>query len=100
MGDLEAQPGAALDQSVAETMPHLDDRDFNSFSLNPSCNSTFSNIHNRTWVVHHVQPDTMRCMWKLDTMEEAMGVPAANSANDASYRIFPDLCQCSTDVEE
>ena len=136
---------------------NLDDRDFNSFSLNPSCssdlliktwikrrrthgidprdkaaffsdglgpliwgNSTFSNIHNRTWatclkvdaffglfkelsswtanvwegktfwnlwtwtildsqVVHHVQPETMRCMWELDNAEEAQGISSSNS---------------------
>eukprot|EP00439_Symbiodinium_sp_Y106_P031681 s1295_g3.t2 len=113
--------GEILGEAAANTVPHpddpavgvliaglvqggmsinLDDRDFNSFSLNPSCNSTFSNIHNRTWVVHHVQPETMRCMWELDTAEAAQGIASQNSATDASNRIFPDLCLCSTEVVE
>ncbi|CAL1147087.1 unnamed protein product, partial [Cladocopium goreaui] len=69
MADREDQPDIPLDEVAASSLPHpddpavgvliaglvqrgmsvnLDDRDFNSFSLNPSCNSTFSNIHNRT----------------------------------------------------
>eukprot|EP00913_Durusdinium_trenchii_P015982 g15020.t1 len=69
MADREEQPDVPLDEAAADHLPHpddpavgvliaglvqrgmsinLDDRDFNSFSLNPSCNSTFSNIHNRT----------------------------------------------------
>merc|ERR1712070_772884 len=79
---------------------NLDDRDFNSYSLNPSCNSSFSNIHNRTWVVHHVEPEVMRCMWKLDTAVEAESIALSNSAVDASLRVFPDLCLCSTEVQE
>eukprot|EP00930_Biecheleria_cincta_P014533 TRINITY_DN12466_c0_g1_i1.p1 TRINITY_DN12466_c0_g1~~TRINITY_DN12466_c0_g1_i1.p1 ORF type:complete len:778 (-),score=68.96 TRINITY_DN12466_c0_g1_i1:204-2537(-) len=121
--DVDAQPGVRLDEASAEMLPHpddpavgvvirglmqkgmsinLDDRDFNSFSLNPACNSTFSNIHNRTWIVHHVKPETMRCMWELDTAEDAAGVASHNSAIDASNRLFPDLCLCSAnaDVEE
>jgi len=121
MADREDQPDIPLDEVAASSLPHpddpavgvliaglvqrgmsvnLDDRDFNSFSLNPSCNSTFSNIHNRTWVVHHVQPETMRCMWELDNAEEAQGISSSNSVIDASSRIFPDLCLCSTDVVE
>lgn len=119
--DVGIQPGTVLDEATANQMPHpddpavgvvvtglvqkgisinIDDRDFNSFSLNPSCNSTFSNIHNRTWVVHHVKPETMNCMWALDTAEAAAGVAAGNSATDASHRVFPDLCLCSAPVEE
>ncbi|CAK9015583.1 unnamed protein product [Durusdinium trenchii] len=121
MADREEQPDVPLDEAAADHLPHpddpavgvliaglvqrgmsinLDDRDFNSFSLNPSCNSTFSNIHNRTWVVHHVQPETMRCMWDLDNAEEAKQISSQNSVIDASSRIFPDLCLCSTDVVE
>ncbi|CAK9038984.1 unnamed protein product, partial [Durusdinium trenchii] len=100
MADREEQPDVPLDEAAADHLPHpddpavgvliaglvqrgmsinLDDRDFNSFSLNPSCNSTFSNIHNRTWVVHHVQPETMRCMWDLDNAEEAKQISSQNS---------------------
>lgn len=119
--DVETRPGAVLDETSANKMAHPDDpaigviiadlvgngmsinlydRDFNSFSLNPACNSTFSNIYNRTWVVHHVKPETMRCMWALDTAEETAAIAAGNSAVDASKRMFPDLCLCSTEVEE
>lgn len=42
-------------------------------------------IHNRTWVVHHVTPLVMDCMWALD---------AATSGSLA------DLCPCSMEVVE
>jgi len=121
LADVGANPGTVLDETAAGQVPHpddpaigvvvtqlvqkgisvnVDDRDLNSFSLNPSCNSTFSNIHNRTWIVHHVKPETMRCMWELDTAKEAMDIAAGNSAIDASQRMFPDLCLCSAEVEE
>ena len=93
--------GVAIAALVSGGMSvNLDDRDFNSFSLNPACNSTYSNINNKTWVVHHVKPDTMVCMWKLDAAADSANVTADNSAIDASHRIFPDLCLCSEDVEE
>eukprot|EP00927_Polykrikos_kofoidii_P065798 TRINITY_DN61514_c0_g1_i1.p1 TRINITY_DN61514_c0_g1~~TRINITY_DN61514_c0_g1_i1.p1 ORF type:complete len:906 (+),score=125.73 TRINITY_DN61514_c0_g1_i1:348-2720(+) len=119
--DVDSQPNAVLDEAVANQMPHpddpaigtflsglvvggmslnFDDRDFNSFSLNPSCNSSFSNINNHTWVVHHVEPETMRCMWALDMAEDAAHIGIGNSAFDASKRSFPDLCLCSTEVIE
>eukprot|EP00435_Cladocopium_sp_Y103_P000532 s2010_g1.t1 len=114
MADREDQPDIPLDEVAASSLPHpddpavgvliaglatglgqvalvqrgmsvnLDDRDFNSFSLNPSCNSTFSNIHNRTWVVHHVQPETMRCMWELDNAEEAQGISPKTATSQGS----------------
>lgn len=71
----------AGDVSVA-----VDDRDLNHFALNPSCNATFMKIHNRTWVVHHVTPEAMKCFWSID-----------ESASDLS---LPDLCPCSMDVVE
>merc|ERR1712203_424261 len=67
---------------------NLDDRDLNMFSLNPSCNSTFSNLHNRTLVVHHVTPSIMHCMWAVDEAAAASGAPPA------------DLCECSASVPE
>mmetsp|Transcript_38425 Transcript_38425/g.83154 ORF Transcript_38425/g.83154 Transcript_38425/m.83154 type:complete len:202 (+) Transcript_38425:667-1272(+) len=119
--DLRQQPGAVLDERAANTLPHpddpaigvlvtslarrgitvnIDDRDLNSYSLNPACNSVFSNMHNRTWIVHHVKPETMQCMWDLDNAEGAGEVARKNSVKDASQRLFPDLCLCSEEVEE
>merc|ERR1711879_320001 len=48
--------GVALSNLVEHDLVsiNLDDRDVNHFALNPSCNATYLNIHNRTWVVHHV----------------------------------------------
>lgn len=116
-----ADKAANLDESTANQLPHpddpalgvalaslvhggmtlnIDDRDFNSYSLNPSCSSQFSNMHNQTWVIHHVEPSTMRCMWNLDSADGADAASMSNSAVDASQRTFPDLCPCSTKVEE
>merc|ERR1711957_736249 len=117
----DAPQDALLDETTAEQLPHpddpalgvvlagfvrnglslnIDDRDFNAYSLNPSCSSQFSNMHNQTWVVHHVDPSTWQCMWALDMADGAERPSAANSAIDASQRAFPDLCACSNEVEE
>jgi len=74
---------------------NVDDRDLNHFALNPSCNATYLNIHNRTWVVHHVSADAMRCMWAVDSMAED-GIEALGGAGG----VLPDLCPCSMDVTE
>jgi len=84
--------GIVLANLVAQGLSiNLDDRDFNVFSLNPSCNSTFSNIHERTWVVHHVSSSVMKCMWAID--EEA-------SSSSTVGPGLPDLCPCSGEVPE
>merc|ERR1712187_974705 len=74
---------------------NLDDRDLNHFSLNPSCNATYLNMHRYTWVVHHVDAEAMHCMWAID-----------NAAGDCAgfgggcHGVLPDLCSCSMDVFE
>jgi len=72
---------------------NIDDRDLNHFSLNPSCNATYLNIHNKTWAVHHVNADAMRCMWAVDSMAEDDGTQGGGG-------VFPDLCPCSLEVAE
>ncbi|CAK9020416.1 unnamed protein product [Durusdinium trenchii] len=64
----------------------VDDRDLNHFALNPSCNATYLNIHNRTWVVHHVTPQAMECFWSIDEQFDPLELP--------------DLCACSMEVVE
>merc|ERR1712190_64428 len=72
---------------------NIDDRDLNHFSLNPSCNATYLNVHNRTWAVHHVDADAMRCMWLIDSeVADCRGI--SGKCNDT----LPDLCPCSMDV--
>eukprot|EP00397_Hematodinium_sp_SG-2012_P032926 GEMP01035110.1.p1 GENE.GEMP01035110.1~~GEMP01035110.1.p1 ORF type:complete len:654 (+),score=98.06 GEMP01035110.1:33-1994(+) len=74
---------------------NVDDRDFNVFSLNPSCDTQYSSIHGRTMVVHHTTPAIMDCMWRLDRV-----------ANDGEHPDTPrvknltDLCECGVDVVE
>lgn len=79
---------------VGELSLNIDDRDLNTFSLNPSCNATYLNIHNRTWVVHHVDSEAMRCMWAIDA---AAGVVENKGELP---RPLPDLCPCSMEVVE
>merc|ERR1712039_1102608 len=80
--------GIVISNLVAEGFfVNLDDRDFNVFSLNPSCNSTFSSLHGRTWVVHHATAPILRCMWALDVAgRDQLGLP--------------DLCPCAANVSE
>eukprot|EP00392_Amoebophrya_sp_AT5.2_P016755 g17051.t1 len=45
---------------------NVDDRDWNLFSLNPSCDAKFSMLHERTWIIHHVTAETMDCFFAID----------------------------------
>lgn len=74
---------------------NIDDRDVNLFSLNPSCNATYLNIHSRIWVVHHVNSSTMRCMWAIDSLAGDCMWKAGGCGGN-----MPDLCPCSMDVVE
>jgi len=75
---------------------NLDDRDLNAFALNPSCNATYLNIHNRTWVVHHVDARTMRCMWAIDSSGGGRDIGGGHGCGGALF----DLCPCSMEVVE
>ena len=112
-----------------KTFLHVDDRDENRFSLNPGCVSTFSRMHNSTWVVHHVTPQQLRCMWASDTqggyVQYVSNQPAwtalspeqllSGSTSEATQAHlgkwarmhvddrrapFPDLCPCASIHEE
>eukprot|EP00927_Polykrikos_kofoidii_P047777 TRINITY_DN42062_c0_g1_i1.p1 TRINITY_DN42062_c0_g1~~TRINITY_DN42062_c0_g1_i1.p1 ORF type:complete len:891 (-),score=112.60 TRINITY_DN42062_c0_g1_i1:27-2549(-) len=84
--------GVALSRLVSEDNMSLniDDRDLNVFALNPSCNATYLMIHSRTWVVHHVDSKTMRCMWAIDN----------STVFDEESGQMPDICSCSMEVVE
>jgi hypothetical protein len=45
---------------------NIDDRDWNVYSLNPSCNSKFSMMHDRTWLIHHATPQVLECAFRTD----------------------------------
>lgn len=89
--------GVALSNLVDEDhlSLNLDDRDLNRFALNPSCNVTYLGMHNRTWVVHHVDIAAIRCMWAIDIMAG----DCVNSV-DGCDGVMPDLCPCAMEVEE
>ena len=46
----------------------LDDRDsYRVFAMEPSCNEAlWSHVTQRSWVIHHVSPEQIQCMWKVD----------------------------------
>lgn len=76
---------------------NIDDRDFNVFSLNPSCTSRYSSIHNRTLVVHHATPSIVECMWSIDSDRTADDILTPNTPRD---KVLASLCECGVDVEE
>ncbi|CAL1141175.1 unnamed protein product [Cladocopium goreaui] len=93
----------------------LDDRDsYRVFAMEPSCNpGLWSHVTPRSWVIHHVSPEQVQCMWDADveaglyqvsgsTVELPMvaqraAQQAASFATVAEMQeppAFPDLCQC------
>lgn len=68
--------------SEGEVFINLDDRDINRFSLNPSCNASFYPMHDRSWVVHHIRPEVMECMWAVDVEAAAIAAAAAAPHDD------------------
>ena len=74
---------------------NVDDRDWNLYSLNPSCDARFSMLHDRTWVIHHIDEATMDCFFDVDMRnftESNFGFPL--------QRDLPTLCACSMNVTE
>mmetsp|Transcript_79200 Transcript_79200/g.232537 ORF Transcript_79200/g.232537 Transcript_79200/m.232537 type:complete len:593 (+) Transcript_79200:80-1858(+) len=78
----------------------LDDFDNRVFAMEPSCHpNLWSKMTNRTWAVHHVTPEQLRCMWAMDIQagyyrETAEGIhPGEGFGVDA----LPDLCSCAPD---
>lgn len=78
----------------------LDDFDNKVFAMEPSCHpNLWSRMNNRTWVVHHVTPTQIRCMWDVDVREGYYETtPEGWRHNDLLLReSFPSLCECATD---
>ncbi|CAJ1380634.1 unnamed protein product [Effrenium voratum] len=77
----------------------LDDFDNRVFAMEPSCHhNLWSKMTNRTWAIHHVSPDQIRCMWQADLAAGYI------QETDSGLRVeernldeFPDLCGCATD---
>eukprot|EP00434_Breviolum_minutum_P023297 symbB.v1.2.020551.t1/scaffold1731.1/size134469/8 len=102
---------------LRDIMPRitLDDRDsYRVFAMEPSCNpSLWSHVTHRSWVIHHVSPEQVQCMWDKDV---AAGVYETSSGSvevsEAALEVarvaaqvatttemqeppgFPELCQC------
>lgn len=77
----------------------LDDFDNRVFAMEPSCHhNLWSKMTNRTWAIHHVSPEQIRCMWSADLAaayyQEAEGLRVDE---DRELNAFPDLCGCATD---
>lgn len=78
----------------------LDDFDNRVFAMEPSCHhNLWSKMTNRTWAIHHVKPEQIRCMWSADLAaayyQEAEG--SLQVDEDRELNAFPDLCGCATD---
>ncbi|CAK9109650.1 unnamed protein product [Durusdinium trenchii] len=81
----------------------LDDRDsYRVFAMEPSCNpSLWSHVTHRSWVIHHVTPQQIQCIWDVDVeagiyedREALLHVGAAyqhHAEVDAKFATNPDL---------
>eukprot|EP00927_Polykrikos_kofoidii_P051699 TRINITY_DN45499_c0_g1_i1.p1 TRINITY_DN45499_c0_g1~~TRINITY_DN45499_c0_g1_i1.p1 ORF type:complete len:650 (-),score=66.32 TRINITY_DN45499_c0_g1_i1:38-1696(-) len=81
----------------------LDDFDNRVFAMEPSCHpNLWSKMTNRTWVIHHVSPKQIRCMWDADIQagyyQEVVGVGLVPQDESLSGP-FPDLCHCASHEE-
>lgn len=81
----------------------LDDRDsYRVFAMEPSCHpKLWSKMTDKTWAVHHVSPEQVRCMWdvdmrdgyyKLDEQGTGLQVDSLSQLDN-----FPNLCACAPD---
>lgn len=77
------------------TFVNVDDRDWNLFSLNPSCDAKFSMLHERTWVIHHIDADVMDCFFAIDNYNITNQIQPFPRQRD-----LPDLCSCAMNVTE
>lgn len=81
----------------------LDDRDsYRVFAMEPSCHrKLWSRITNKTWAVHHVDADQIRCMWAVDTAAGYYGAGGSRGelsvARKWPLQALPDLCACASD---
>lgn len=78
----------------------LDDFDNKVFAMEPSCHpNLWSKITKRTWVIHHVSPEQIRCMWSADVQAGYYGSEAGKIVvnGEVSPHELPDLCGCATD---
>ncbi|CAK9015685.1 3-galactosyltransferase 16) [Durusdinium trenchii] len=85
----------------------LDDRDsYRVFAMEPSCNpSLWSHVTHRSWVIHHVTPQQIQCIWDVDVeagiyedREALLHVGAAyqhHAEVDAKFATNPDLQELS-----
>eukprot|EP00933_Yihiella_yeosuensis_P052030 TRINITY_DN50007_c0_g1_i1.p1 TRINITY_DN50007_c0_g1~~TRINITY_DN50007_c0_g1_i1.p1 ORF type:complete len:534 (+),score=83.98 TRINITY_DN50007_c0_g1_i1:159-1604(+) len=85
-----------------EPMPSLtlDDFDNKVFAMEPSCHpDLWSKITNRTWAVHHVTPEQIRCMWNADlNAGYLLETPDGISYNEeVAIDGLPDLCSCASE---
>eukprot|EP00929_Paragymnodinium_shiwhaense_P081396 TRINITY_DN42570_c0_g2_i1.p1 TRINITY_DN42570_c0_g2~~TRINITY_DN42570_c0_g2_i1.p1 ORF type:complete len:595 (-),score=113.40 TRINITY_DN42570_c0_g2_i1:63-1847(-) len=77
----------------------LDDFDNKVFAMEPSCHpNLWSRITNRTWVIHHVGPEVIRCMWDIDWragyyFETEQGT--IDVKEEVAGDEFADLCACA-----
>jgi len=79
----------------------LDDFDNKVFAMEPSCHpNLWSRMTNRTWVVHHVSPEQIHCMWETDLRAGYYTIAADGVWHDDSTPLtaLPDLCSCAPDV--
>eukprot|EP00928_Gymnodinium_smaydae_P039019 TRINITY_DN26760_c1_g1_i2.p1 TRINITY_DN26760_c1_g1~~TRINITY_DN26760_c1_g1_i2.p1 ORF type:complete len:397 (-),score=65.62 TRINITY_DN26760_c1_g1_i2:106-1296(-) len=107
-----------LDEEAPAPFLALDDRDsYRVFAMEPSCNpSLWSYVTPRSWVVHHVTAQQLRCMWRADMAaglyeSDANGSPrpTAQALQDAAVAAsistavpgsapaipaLPNLCEC------
>ncbi|CAE7840294.1 GALT1 [Symbiodinium sp. CCMP2592] len=106
------------DDKLGLPMLTLDDRDsYRVFAMEPSCNpGLWSHATRRSWVVHHVSPEQIYCMWTADASAglykqdvpgnvqlapEAipLSIAAANVATQDRLAFeepppMPDVCNC------
>mmetsp|Transcript_6737 Transcript_6737/g.11987 ORF Transcript_6737/g.11987 Transcript_6737/m.11987 type:complete len:591 (+) Transcript_6737:33-1805(+) len=78
----------------------LDDFDNRVFAMEPSCHpNLWSKMTNRSWAIHHVKPEQIRCMFAADLMAGYYTETPVGLQPDKERELneFPDLCGCASD---
>lgn len=78
----------------------LDDFDNRVFAMEPSCHpNLWSRITRRTWAIHHVSPEQILCMWRVDLEAGYYREAEHGIEHDDSMPLdsLPDVCSCAAE---
>jgi Galactosyltransferase len=90
--------GFCIYQLIVRKIIHIDPVLSDNFARYPQCSSGGSTITDHTWIVHHIKPNQIICMFTEDVNKDYYRVSEEMMVTPADSRVkgFPDICLCTT----